>query len=201
MTNAAPLEVSFEAQGAQPNFRYDIIQPLVHGRVSIDGVDLKVGSATSVAGMFDNPKFENGDFGLLDANWGDLVPAIDAGWDLQLLPVFVKRKPVFNYLWVRADRGIEEPKDLEGKTLASVGYTSAISSYTRGFLQHDYGVDITKLTWMLAAPGRFEVYDKRIAIKYAEGPRKSPIDRLLDGDVDASTGDITDAKAWDALES
>ena len=195
------IEVTLEAQGALPNFRYDIIQPLVQGRVAINGASLKVSAPTASAGLFDNPRFEQGDFGLLDANWGDLLPAIDTGWDMVLLPVFIKRKPVYNYLWVRSDRGISAPKDLEGKTFASVGYTSAISTYTRGFLQHFWGVDLSRLTWLLGAPGRFEVHDKSVRINYAEGPRKTPIARLLDGDVDASTGDITDAKAWAALES
>jgi 4,5-dihydroxyphthalate decarboxylase len=195
------LVVTLEAQGALPNFRYDIIQPLIQGRVQVEGAVIRPSGSTASAGLFDNPKFENGEFGLLDANWGDLLPAIDAGWDMVLLPVFIKRKPVYNYLWIRADRGIDSPKDLEGKTLASVGYTSAISTYTRGFLRHHWGVDLTKLSWLLGAPGRFEVHDKRIDIRYAEGPRKTPIGRLLDGDVDASTGDITDSKAWAALES
>ncbi|HLF77314.1 MAG TPA: hypothetical protein VJB57_07445 [Dehalococcoidia bacterium] len=199
MTN--PIEVSLEAQGALPNFRYDIIQPLIQGRVEIEGAVLKSAGPTASAGMFTDPKFKDGDFGLLDANWGDLLPAIDAGWDMVLLPVFIKRKPVYNYLWVRADRGIATPRDLEGKTFASVGYTSAISTYTRGFLHHHWGVDLHKLRWLLGGPGAFEVHDKAVEIAYGEGPRKSPIARLLDGDVDASTGDITDSKAWQALES
>lgn len=199
MTN--DIEVTLEAQGALPNFRYDIIQPLIQGRVEIHGASLKIAGPTASAGLFTNPRFKDGDFGLLDANWGDLLPAIDAGWDIRLLPVFIKRKPVYNYLWVRADRGIESPKDLEGKTFASVGYTSAISTYTRGFLAHHFNVDLHKLRWLLGGPGAFEVHDKDVEIAYAEGPRKSPIQRLLDGDVDASTGDITDLKAWQDLES
>jgi 4,5-dihydroxyphthalate decarboxylase len=199
MTTAA-REVLFEAQGTQPNFRYDVIQPLLQGRVGIEGATLRTTGATDVAGMWDNPKFQSGDFDLLDANWGDLVPCIDAGWDLKLLPVFIKRKPVYNYLWVRADRGIESPKDLEGKTIASVGYSSAISTYTRGFLQHHHGVDITTFRWLLGAAGRLPVHERAARIDIAEGPRKSPTERLLEGDADASTGDITDAKAWTALE-
>jgi 4,5-dihydroxyphthalate decarboxylase len=202
MSNAGTnVEVTLEAQGALPNFRYDIIQPLVQGRVAIEGAVLKPSGSTVSAGLFDNPRFREGDFGLLDANWGDLLPAIDAGWDLVLLPVFIKRKPVYNYLWVRADRGIEAPRDLEGKTVTSVGYTSAISTYTRGFLQHHWGVDLTRLRWLLGGPGAFAVHDKRIQVDYASGPRKSPIARLLDGEADASTGDITDARAWRDLEA
>lgn len=194
-------EILFEAQGTQPNFRYDVIQPLLQGRVSIEGASLRTTGATDVAGMWDNPKFKDGNFDLLDANWGDLVPCIDAGWDLKLLPVFIKRKPVYNYLWVRADRGIESPKDLEGKTLGSVGYSSAISTYTRGFLEHHHGVDITTFRWLLGSAGRLPLHERAAHIDLAEGPFKSPIQRLLDGEVDASTGDITDAKAWTALES
>ena len=102
---APSLEIALEAQGALPNFRYDIIQPLVQGRVTVEGATLTIAGATVSAGYFDNPKFKEGDFDLLDTNWGDVVPAIDAGWDLLCLPLFIKRKPVYNYLWVRADRG------------------------------------------------------------------------------------------------
>jgi hypothetical protein len=119
MASTKPIEILLEAQGAKPNFRYDIIQPLVHGRVQIEGVSLTVAGAMEAAGQFENPKFKNGDFGLLDTNVGDILPAIDAGWGMVALPVLIKRKPIYNYIWVRADRGIESPKDLEGSTFAT----------------------------------------------------------------------------------
>ena len=201
MAAATGLEITLEAQGSLPNFRYDIIQPLVQGRATIEGANLTLSGPMASAGYFTNPKFKEGDFGLLDTNWGDVVPAIDAGWDLVCLPVFIKRKPVYNYLWVRTDRDINEPRDLEGKLIATGGYGSAITIYTRGFLQHFYGVDLTKLRWFSAGPSRFDIHDPRIQIEYASGPGKSPVQRLLDGEVDASTGDIIDAKSWAALEA
>ena len=199
MTTAANLELTLEAQGSLPNFRYDILQPLLQGRAPIEGVTLKPTGPAAGAGFFENPRFREGAFDLLDTNWGDLLPGISEGWDMACLPVFIKRKPVYNYLWVRTDRGIEGPKDLEGKTIATGGYTSAITIYTRGFLQHFYGVDLTKLRWISGAK-RWEVHDPRIEVDYPEA-RKSQVDRLLDGEADAGTGDITDVKAWDALES
>ena len=51
-------EVLLEAQGTQPNFRYDVIQPLLQGRVAIEGATLRTTGATDVAGMWDNPKFK-----------------------------------------------------------------------------------------------------------------------------------------------
>jgi 4,5-dihydroxyphthalate decarboxylase len=195
------LEIALEAQGARPNFRYDIMQPLMQGRAPIDGAVLRPSGVNDVAGFFDNPRFKSGDFGLLDINMGDVVPAIDAGWDLYCLPIFIKRKPVFNYLWVRADRGIAEPEDLEGKTFGTVGYSSSISVYTRGFLQHFYGVDLTKLRWLVNGPGPFPIHNPAIRIDQASGPPKSSAQRLLDGEIDASTGDIIDLAMWRALEA
>jgi 4,5-dihydroxyphthalate decarboxylase len=193
-------DVTLEAQGARPNFRYDILQPMLQGRAGLEGLRICPSGPLEMAGFFDKPKFKTGDFDLLDINMGDVIPAIDAGWDLRLLPVFIKRKPVFNYLWVRADRGIDTPKDLEGKTLGTVGYSSAISVYTRGFLQHHYGVDLTRLQWLVNSAGPFPVHNPSIAIRTAGGPSRSAIQRLLDGEIDASTGDITDLQAWRALE-
>jgi ABC-type nitrate/sulfonate/bicarbonate transport system substrate-binding protein len=201
MTTESTLEITLEGQAFPPNHRYDLEQPLLQGRVPIEGVTIRPSGAMQPAGYFDNPKFKEGDFGLLDINVGDVVPAIEEGWDMVCLPVFNKRKPVYNYLWVRADLGIESPKDLEGKTFATVGYASSISTFSRGLLQRFFGVDLTKLRWLLPAPGPFPLYrgvDAQMTV--ATGERKSPIQRLLDGEVDASTGDITDASFWAALE-
>lgn len=195
------LEIVLEAQGARPNFRYDILQPLLQGRATIEGATLRTSGPADLAGFFDQPRFKAGDFGLLDINMGDVVPAIDAGWDMRCLPVFIKRKPVYNYLWVRADRGIDAPTNLEGKTLATVGYSSSISVYTRGFLQHFYDVDLSKLRWLVNSPGPFAIHNPAIAIDIASGPPRSSAQRLLDGEVDASTGDITDLGVWKALEA
>jgi 4,5-dihydroxyphthalate decarboxylase len=196
------LEITLEAQAALPNHRYDLMLPLLQGRVEVEGVTITPSGATERAGYFENPKFQNGDFGLLDTNVGDVLPANEAGWDMVCLPVFNKRKPVFNFLWVRADRGIESPEDLEGKTIATVGYASSISTYSRGLLARFHDVDLTRLRWLSAAPGRFPIHHGvESQIEYASGPPKSPVQRLMDGEVDGSTGDITASKDWLALES
>lgn len=198
---AATLDVTLEAQGARPNFRYDIIQPLLQGRAGLEGATLRPSGPNDLAGFFDKPRFRDGDFGLLDINMGDVIPAIDAGWDMRCLPVFIKRKPVYNYLWVRADRGIDSPKDLEGKTVGTVGYSSSISVYTRGFLQQFHGVDLTRLRWLVNGPGPFPIHNPAIRIDLADGPPRSSAQRLLDGEIDASTGDIIDLAVWRELES
>src|SRR5437016_61499 len=94
-----------------PRMRYDLVQPLLDGRVEIEGVALKEGRNPG-GGMLtgDNPALREGDFGLTDFNWGFLPQALEAGWEIAALPVFSKRKPVLQFIWIRADRGIEGPK-------------------------------------------------------------------------------------------
>ena len=190
------IDVLLEAQGSQPNFRHDMILPLVQGRVPIEGVSLKVSAPMETAGIFDNPRFKDGDFGLLDTNIGDVIPAIDAGWDFVCMPVMIKRKPVYNYVWVRADRDINTPKDLEGKLIAASSW-GVVTTYTRGLLQRFHGVDLSKLRW-ITNRSPWELH-KPVDVEYPEQSKRQ-WDRLLDGDADACTGDITDAKAWAALE-
>ena len=199
---ASPLVLTFEAQAAGPNLRHDLVQPLLLGRVPLEGVVLQPSPATASAGMFDNPKFQRGEFGLLDANWGDVLPAIEHGWDMVCIPVFLKRRPAYNFLWVREGRGIDTPQGIAGKTVATMRYGTAANTYVRGFLQHFYNVDLTTITWQLSGPERFALYDPRVRIEPAPGPHRSPAERLLAGEVDAcSTGDITDHRWWDALEA
>jgi 4,5-dihydroxyphthalate decarboxylase len=199
VTTSAQLTLKIEAQASQPNYRYDIMQPLLQGRAPLEGVRLEWSGPTETAPFFQDERFKKGDFDLLDINWGDAIPAVDAGWEVVCLPIFVKRKPVYNYCWTRVN--INGPKDLEGKTWGTGGYNSAISIYTRGFLQHFYGVDISTFKWLLPAPTPLPLQAKAAPTEVATGPRKSAAQRLLDGEVDVCTGDITDPKLWEALES
>ena len=201
MTTTSNLEVTLEAEGATPNFRHDMLQPLLQGRVAIEGVTLKPADPEQRAGIFEDPKFKNGDFGLLAVHIGDVPPAIDAGWDVINLPVVVKHKPLYSHLWVRVDRGIDSPKDLEGKTFSALWW-SIVATYMKGVLKRFHDVDITTLRWVPTTPlERWPLYKPVLVDAPPEGPRKGHWERLLDGEVDACVGDVTNAKVWAALES
>src|SRR5437667_5582925 len=101
-----------------PWMRYDITMPLMEGRVPIEGVKL-VPSQSAPRGTAGVPEpgspIITGDFGLVELvlnHWG---PGIRAGWEIVGLPLFVKRKPVYTFVWCRTEAGINTPKDLEGK--------------------------------------------------------------------------------------
>jgi 4,5-dihydroxyphthalate decarboxylase len=192
MSKSGSIEVGF------PIVRYDITLPLLQGRVEIEDVKLSPMKTPSMVST-ENPTLQRGDFGLWDLNIGYLLPAIEAGWELVALPVFAKRKPAYQFIFCRADRDIKSPTDLEGKTIGSTSYRTALTVWCRGLLQHRHEVDVTKMRW-LAQRGYFPIYDEKTQIESA-GERINPVDFLAEGKVDAIITDISDGKSCARLES
>jgi 4,5-dihydroxyphthalate decarboxylase len=183
-----------------PLMRYDITMPLLEGRVPIEGVTLKPVRTPAMVTSADMP-FRDGRFGLADLNWGYLLPAVEAGWELVALPVFSKRKPVYGFVFCRADAGIESPRDLEGKRIGSRQYRTAITVWLRGFLRHRHGVDVARLRWVVSVDEVFPVHDPEARIERAADPAKGMVDCLLDGEVDAIITDISDMQLFERLET
>jgi 4,5-dihydroxyphthalate decarboxylase len=193
MTANQPLEIEF------PVMRYDITMPLLEGRVPIDGVALKPVKSSSMINKED-PKMKAGDFGLCDFNIGYFLPAIEAGWEITGLPVFSKRKPVYQLIFCHADAKIESPKDLKGKRIGSRTYRTALTVWARGLLRERYGVDLSQVQWVLQAKEVFPIHDVAVKIEYVDDG-KNMVQRLIGGEFDALITDISDTKLFAALES
>lgn len=182
-----------------PLMRYDIVQPLLDGRVTVEGATLKSFKTSSMV-FNDVPQLRTGDFDLWELNWGYFLPALEAGWKLIGLPIFPKRKPAYQYIFCRTDSKINSPKDLEGKTVATSQYRIVVDIWIRGLLKHKHSVDPAKLRWLSLRDDLFPIYDEKVQIEIAKGD-KNPVDRLTDGEVDAIITDISDVKLFDTLEN
>ena len=66
------------------------------------------------------------------------------------IPVFPSRVFRHSAFYVRADRGIATPKDLEGKTVGIPEWAQTAGIYARGFLAETAGVDLRKIKWVQA---------------------------------------------------
>jgi hypothetical protein len=67
------------------------------------------------------------------------------------IPVFPARVFHHGAILVNTKAGIRNPKDLEGKTVGvHRGYTVTTGVWARSILQHEYGVDLNKITWLLS---------------------------------------------------
>ena len=65
------------------------------------------------------------------------------------LPIFVMRRFHHSGLLVRPDAGIATPKDLEGKKVGVRAYSVTTGAWTRGILIDEYGLDSSKVTWVV----------------------------------------------------
>jgi hypothetical protein len=99
-----------------------------------------------------------------------------------------------------ADSGIRSPKDLEGKKVGSRTYRTALTVWARGLLHDRYGVDFSKVQWVLQAKEVFPVHDSRAKTEYVDD-KKSMVERLIAGELDAIITDISDTKLFEILET
>jgi len=182
-----------------PVVRYDVTMPLLDGRVTIDGVTLKPVKSSSMINKED-PKVKSGDFGLMDLNIGYFLPAIEAGWEIIGLPIFSKRKPVYQLIFYNSGSEIRAAVDLSGKTIGSRTYRTALTVWARGLLKERHGVDFSKVKWVLQAKELFPVHDQSLNVEYVDDS-KNMTQRLIAGELDALITDISDTKLFEALEN
>jgi 4,5-dihydroxyphthalate decarboxylase len=65
------------------------------------------------------------------------------------LPIFVMRRFHHGGFIVRPDANIRTPKDLEGKKVGVRAYSVTTGVWTRGIFVNEYGLDSSKVTWVV----------------------------------------------------
>jgi 4,5-dihydroxyphthalate decarboxylase len=65
------------------------------------------------------------------------------------LPIFLMRRFHHSGFIVRSDSGIKQPKDLEGKKVGVRAYSVTTGVWTRGIFVNEYGLDSSKVTWVV----------------------------------------------------
>lgn len=79
------------------------------------------------------------------------ICAKEHGKPFTALPIFLVRAFHHGAIVVNTKLGIRGPKDLEGKKIGvNRGYTVTTGVWARGILQHEHGVDLDKVTWVLS---------------------------------------------------
>ena len=190
---------STEEEGGLPitvaGYTYDRLQPLVDGRVEIEGCSLtyqKGGISDLNRHVFNGPQtIEVTEIGLHPYM---LAFANDRFRGYSLLPVFPLRTFRHKSIFIRTDRGIERPEDLRGKKIATPGYSSTSLTWIRGVLADEYGVTPEDVEWVTASKavdataGETSKQEKVIpdGLTIHQGPPgKDESDLLESGEVDA----------------
>src|SRR5687767_3138862 len=74
------------------------------------------------------------------------------------IPVFPLRAFHHGGIVINTKSGVQNPKDLEGKRVGVRAYTVTGGLWVRGILQSEYGVDPSKITWVVADEEHVQEY-------------------------------------------
>ncbi len=125
---------------------YDRMRPLVDGVVAIDGVDPQY--------MLLDPEeiffraFRHADFDICELSMSSYsVKTADGTSPYIAVPVFPSRAFRHTSVYVRTDR-IRSPADLKGKRIGLPEYQLTANVWVRLFLEEDYGVRPSDVTWV-----------------------------------------------------
>jgi 4,5-dihydroxyphthalate decarboxylase len=89
------------------------------------------------------------------------------------IPVFPARVFHHGAILCNTKAGIRSPRDLEGKIVGvSRGYTVTTGVWARGILQHEYGVDLKRITWLLSGDEHVQEFRAPANVERIEKGRK-----------------------------
>jgi 4,5-dihydroxyphthalate decarboxylase len=116
------------------------------------------------------------------------ICAKEHGKKFTAIPVFLVRAFHHGAIIYNTKAGIRTPKDLEGKKVGvNRGYTVTTGVWARGVLQDEYGVDLSKITWVLSGDEHVEEYKAPTNVVPIE-PGKKMEEMLISGELAAAIG-------------
>ncbi|MDH3446451.1 MAG: ABC transporter substrate-binding protein [Deltaproteobacteria bacterium] len=154
---------------------HDHTRALADGNVTVSGVELKVVNISPPSQIFLR-MLNTEEFDVSEMSLSNYLIALDGG-DRRFvgIPVFPSRVFRHSYVWVNTNAGIEHPQDLKDKRVGIADYSMTALLFTRGFLQHQYGVRPEDIHW-------FRRRREHVSIAVPEGIRIDSIgkDETLD---------------------
>lgn len=169
--------------------KYGVTQALHDGSARPEGIDLDFAQVEPITAAM-RRMVRTLDFDVCEMAFTTYLCAKALGAPIIALPVFLTRK-FHHWAAFRAiDGAIKAPKDIEGRAVAvNRGYTVTTGLWVRGVLQHEYGVDLDRVTWMATDEEHVASYRAPANVNYS-GRGKTPAELLLSGACAAAIGDV-----------
>jgi 4,5-dihydroxyphthalate decarboxylase len=163
---------------------YPVTKAIRDGRVTSDIVTLDCCGPDPAQNGFKDMVRRN----MYDAGELAIVTYLQAkcyGKPYVLLPAPVSGRFQHHCAGFNRELGHLDPKDIEGRQVGVRTYAQTTGLWVRGILQHEYGVDLNKVTWMTVGEGHLEEYsDPANCVRL---PKGSDIGQMmLDGDLAAT---------------
>jgi len=166
-------------------------RPLAQGRYQPQGVKL-IPTVVHPSEMFWR-QLKYQDFDISEMSLSSLIIATAKGDKTWVaLPIYTSRSFFHTNILVRADRDITEPKDLRGKRVGVPEYQQTAALWTRGILEHEFGVAARDIEWFMER-GPEMSHGGATGFRPPEGVRLNHIpsitnigEMLVNGELDAT---------------
>lgn len=165
-------------------------RPVMDGTIQPEGIELQTVVSDPAETFWRMLRF--GDLDVSEMSISSFLIAKSKGADLVAIPAFPSRRFMHIELICHVDAGIEGPEDLAGKRLGVGEYQQTAALWTRGILEHDFGVSQYDLDWyMERAPeqshGAATGFTPPEGISFQQVPRdKSLATMLIAHELDAA---------------
>jgi 4,5-dihydroxyphthalate decarboxylase len=181
MTRKLPLSLAVS--------EYDHLRDLANGRVVPEGIELTYLEFQVEEIFYRALKY--GEFDACELSMGKYV-SLTSQDDRTFsgIPVFPSRVFRHSAIYVLRDGPVKTPQDLKGRKVGIPEWAHTAAIYVRGFLTHQYGVQLADVQWVQAGvnqPGRDEKIELRLppGVAIERVRDKSLNEMLLSGEISA----------------
>jgi 4,5-dihydroxyphthalate decarboxylase len=139
-------------------WNYDRTRALLEERVAIDGIELTYLNLPVEETFFRMLRYREFDVAEMSLS-SYVLSRFREDLPFIAIPVFPSRCFRHSCIYVNADSGIREPKDLIGKRIGNPEYQMTAPVWIRGILSDEYGIPVTGVTYLSGGeeqPGRSE---------------------------------------------
>ena len=127
---------------------YGHTAPIKKGAIPIAGVDADFVEVVPIIQAF-RRMVRDVEFDICEMAPTTYMIARARGAPYIALPIFIMRRFHHGGFVVRPDAGIRAPKDLERKKVGVRAYSVTTGVWTRGIFVNEYGLDSSKVTWVV----------------------------------------------------
>src|SRR3954453_5665511 len=127
---------------------YGHTKDIKNGSVAIAGVEPDFVEVVPIVGAF-RRMVRDVEFGVCEMAPTTYMIARALGAPFTALPIFLMRRFHHGGFVVRLEAGIRRPKELEGKKVGVRAYSVTTGVWTRGIFTNEYGLDASKVTWVV----------------------------------------------------
>jgi len=124
---------------------YELTRPLTDGLVKVKGIELNSIILSSPERHWRMSRYQ--EFDICEFSLSSYLIAKVKKMNFTAIPVFPHRRFRNAFIFINNQKGIKEPKDLEGKKVGLRTLQNTAGLWARGILQNYYGVSLKDISW------------------------------------------------------